>query len=438
MKNQPNVLFVVLDTVRRDRVSSYGYARETTPNFDAFADGAMLYADPVAQGSWSVPSHASLFTGKYPFEHGARTISPVLRGEATIAERLSGAGYHTVAVSPNEYVRPLLGFGRGFDEFHTPGHRSLPAPLANLAGRGVNYVSRTPTIRRPLEYLFNRFGGATSGESPRPDGSEVVDRVDAVLDDVTDPYFLFVNLTDAHLPRSPEPRFRDRFVDPGLSDVAVSPTERDHNFGGDVMDDRALRKLRQLYDADLRTADERLGDLLSVPRQHGALSDTLVAVVSDHGENLGEAGLIGHQHSVRDSVVSVPMAIQYPGQTRGRVVEEQVETRRLFHTILDATGVERYPEETLQSVGDSRPAFGEFYTPMLDVDRLSKDHTAVYDRDLLGRTLSFVRDGEYKLVRRPDRESLHTTPDGPESEVSVSRHQRSYEHLRGAVPAGAP
>ena len=103
METPPNVVCLVLDTVRADRVSAYGYDRETTPAFDAFAERATTFTDAVAQGSWSVPSHASVFTGRYPDDHGATMIAPILQDGPTFPELLSAAGYKTYAVSPNEY-----------------------------------------------------------------------------------------------------------------------------------------------------------------------------------------------------------------------------------------------------------------------------------------------------------------------------------------------
>ncbi|MFT4946279.1 MAG: arylsulfatase A-like enzyme, partial [Natronomonas sp.] len=140
--DRPNVIFVLLDTLRADRVSALGYDRETTPNFDAFADDATLFTDAVAQAPWSIPSHASLFTGKYPEEHGATITSPILSGERTLAERLSENGYETYAVSPNDYVRPATGFARGFDSYET-GSLTEPAVTADLLARPVNWFTST-------------------------------------------------------------------------------------------------------------------------------------------------------------------------------------------------------------------------------------------------------------------------------------------------------
>jgi len=426
----PDVVCIVLDTVRADRVSGYGYERETTPEFDAFADRATAYTDAVAQGAWSIPSHASVFTGRYPADHGATTIAPVLDAGPTLPELLSAAGYETYAVSPNEYVRPATGFARGFDVFETLSTVTEPSTTADLLGPAINWGASTATVRRPIERAFNavrEFGATTTGTEPPPaDG--LVDRVERLLDRADSPFFLFVNLFDAHLPRSPDPAHERRFVDDDFADISVVENERGHTFGDYEMDGRAQRKMSQLYDADLRTMDDRFGELLDALTGAGVRDDTLVAVFSDHGEHLGEFGRIGHQYSVFDSVVSVPLAIQFPDGGPGRV-DQQVELRRLFHTVLDETGVDVYPDRSLSSGTGDEVARGEFYTPLLDLEALLWEGTISYDRDLLGESLSFARDGETKLVRFDGEEWLFELPETDGSLLPVDAAPRRYDRL---------
>jgi len=412
--DRPNVAVIVLDTARRDRVSAYGYDRETTPNFDRFAADATLYADPVAQAPWSVPSHATLFTGRYPEDHGASTIRPIFDAPAPLPERLRRAGYETYAISTNEYVRPATGFARGFDEFHGPTANSpgasAAAGVSRLAARlGPLAESVTASgLRRPLEAAFN---AVNRRKRPTPvesaDDDWLLARAGSVLARASEPYFLFVNLTDAHLPRSPAPAARDRLVEAELRETPVIPTERAHALR-DGLPARELAAIDRLYDADLRTADARLGELL------GMIEDGLVIVVSDHGEHLGEFGLLGHQYSVFDPVVSVPLAISFPaGEPDRSRVDEQVEIRRLYHTVLDAAGVASFPEQSLASAtGDARTR-GSFASPMVDVERLLREGTFAYDRAHLGRRLSFVRKRSEgtKRIRYGDRAWLFDLPE---------------------------
>ena len=421
---RPNVVFVVLDTVRADRVSTLGYDRETTPNFDAFAEDATLYTDAVAQAPWSVPSHASLFTGTYPWEHGTTTVRPVFDAADPLPVRLARAGYETYAVSANEYVRPVTGFGRGFDEFVTPSRFTLPGTVATLARPVVHRVTNS-RIRRPVEWLFNR-GRRQAGKAVPDSGpvwEEQIDVVEDVLSRAELPYFLFVSLLDCHLPRSPAPTHWRTFVDRDLRDVPVVSNERAHLVSDRTLSDREWRAMDQLYDADLRTMDDRLGELLARLEDHDD-GETLVVLVSDHGEHLGEFDLLGHQYSVFDPVVSVPMAIRYPDGGPDRV-DHQVETRRVYHTILDETGLERFPEQSLASGAGDPVARGAFVSPMVDIEELLWEREFTYETDLLGEPLSFRRRDGQKLVRFDEREWLFDLPEredgGPERRATAAQ-----------------
>jgi arylsulfatase A-like enzyme len=436
METPPNVIYLVLDTVRADHVSGYGYDRETTPAFDAFAERATTFTDAVAQSPWSIPSHASLFTGRYPADHGATTTAPILQDGPTLPELLSAAGYETYAVSPNEYIRPATGFARGFDAFETLSTVTEPAVTADAVAPLANWVAGTPRVRTPIERLFNasRALDATTTDAAPPPTDGLVDQVETYLDRAATPFFLFVNLLDPHLPRSPDPAHEAAFVDDDLEDVAVVTNERAHTFGDHGMGSRATRKLRQLYDADLRTMDDRLDALLSALSSAGALENSLVAVFADHGEHLGEFGLVGHQYSVFDSVVSVPLALQFPDGGPDRV-DEQVELRRLYHTILDETGLDSFPERSLASgIGDDA-ARGAFYTPALDIEALIWDRTVRYDADLMGESLSFARDGDTKLVRFADEEWLFDLPECDDRSLPLDGAPEQRDRLSDRLDA---
>lgn len=409
--SRPNVIVIVLDTLRADRVSGFGYDRQTTPHFDAFLEDATVFTDAVTQSPWSIPSHASLFTGQYPHEHGATTITPILQERRYLPKLLAEAGYETYGISFNEYVRPLTGFGSGFDEFVSRSSTVEPAWCADALARVVNWGMSTPRVRRPVERAFTAIRTAASpvrGDEASECHSVVAHVADA-LARAQSPYFLFVNLMDAHLPRSPAPEYYDQFVDDDLEDVAVVANERTHTFG-EQMDGEALRKMSQLYDADVRTMDVTFGEVIGTLSRAGALDDSLVVCVSDHGEHLGEFGLVGHQYSVFDAVTSVPLAVQFPGGGPDRV-DAQVELRRVFHTVLDETGLESFPDRSLSSgVGDA-VARGEFFTPMLDLERLYRHGEPVYEPDLAGETLSFRRTDGSKRVRFGGKEWQFDVPE---------------------------
>lgn len=427
MTGRPNVIFVVLDTVRADRVSSLGYERETTPNLDAFAAEATTYTDAVAHAPWSVPSHASLFTGEYPTTHDATTAKPILTAGPTLPELLSKAGYETYAFSANEYVRPATGFGRGFDEFHTP-WPTEPSILADLLAPAVHSITSTPRLRRPIERVFNglRESDSVTSDLPSPVEDGLLETTADILGRTDEPFFFFANLIDAHLPRSPAPEHVEEFVDPSLLETPVVRNERAQTIGEAAMDEAGFRKLSQLYDADLRTMDDRFGALLERFREAGVLSDSLVVVVSDHGEHLGEFDLVGHQFSVFDSVVSVPLVIQFPGGGPDRI-DEQVETRRLFETVLDEAGVQAHDERSLASGAGDDIARGSYHSPMVDIEALLFEKRVRYDPSLLGEPLSFVRDSDAKLISFDGQEWLFDVPENGATSLTNARISETDE-----------
>jgi len=422
MSLPPDVVFVVLDTLRRDRVSCYGYERETTPNFDAFAAASTLFTDAVSQSPWSVPSHASMFTGAYPTDHGATTLRPIFAAEDTLPARLARAGYETYAASANWYVRPMTGFGGGFDEFHTLSTLTVPDGVSSALRPLVHAVTAS-RLRRPFERVFNasreRTPERTGFEGHTDDG--LLDAVEGVLDRADSPFFLFVNLLDCHLPRTPRRDHAETFVDDELHDLPVVANERAHIVRRQPMTDNERRKASQLYDADVRTTDERFGELLTLLDGF----EGLVVTVSDHGEHLGEFGLLGHQFSVFDPVVSVPLAIRFPDRGPA-VVDEQVETRRLFETVLDETGVASYPERSLASGAGDDTARGQFVSPMVDIERYLFDGEFEHDPSLLGETLSFERRGDEKLISFGDEQWLFELP---ESEPDAAQKTTGSDQL---------
>lgn len=386
----PNVVLLVLDTVRRDRVSAYGYERTTTPRFDRFARDNTLFTDAVTQSSWSIPAHASLLTGLYPEAHGATTVRPILQARQPLPAALSAAGYETYAVSPNEFVRPATGFGTGFDGFYTDAPVTVPEPIVRATDALLNRLTDS-RYRRPLERGFNQLKqrGSLCG-TVEPPSYGVASRVESIIEQSDEPFFLFANLPHAHLPRSPEPAYEKQFVNSGAPTADVVETGRTHTFGRQTMDSRALETMADLYDADLRTLDDRLSAVLDAVEGQTADRETLVVLVSDHGEHLGEHGLVGHHHSLLDPVVSVPLAIDFPGGGPD-VVESQVETRRVYHTIADAAGVTSFPEISLRQGREDTVARGSFHSPMLDMTRFLQDRTVAYDERYLGEPLTFSR-----------------------------------------------
>lgn len=318
----PDVLMVVLDTVRADHVGAYGYARGTTPIFDALAAEGGLFEDATTPATWSLPAHASLFTGRFVASHGAHAEHRRLGAEhATIAETFAAAGYDTRCFTANAWINDTLGLTRGFawsDEAWRSGE----------AGRTRLYAFR----------LLERFGlgandnGGAAVAANFEDWARSTPRSEG-------PTFVFVNFIEAHFPYHQVPEsFLNRFTrdDRGelrvLSDALVAA-----QFGGVAPDPAgAAEPATAMYDAGVAYADHLLGRLIEALRARGTLDRTVIVVLSDHGELLGERAGWGHGHTVREAEVRVPLLVRYPPTIgAGARSETPVSTAGVFATLTD-------------------------------------------------------------------------------------------------------
>ncbi|MFB6174340.1 MAG: sulfatase [Halobacteriales archaeon] len=404
-----NVVFVVMDTVRKDRLSVYGYDRETTPELERVAAESAVFEQAVAPAPWTLPVHASLFTGLYPGEHGATQEDPYLSGTTTLAESLSAAGHATACYSSNAWITPYTRLTAGFDAqdnfFEIMPGEFLSGPLAN-AWQRINDSPRLRSVADRLVELGNavheRFASGEGADSKTP---QVIDRTIEFID-AHEEYFAFINLMDAHLPYYPPAEYREQFA-PGVDPDDVCQNSKEYNAGARDIDGAEWEAIRGLYDAEIRHIDAELGRLFAWMREHDEWEDTLVVVCADHGELHGEHGLYGHEFCIYDPLVNVPLLVKHPDLGTGRR-GDQVELLDLYHTVLDHAGVEAGgkpldPGRSLLSpeyrdFEGAEHAFVEYYRPVVELQQLeSKAAAAGIDLDPESRFYSRMRAG-----RRPD------------------------------------
>lgn len=304
----PNVILICLDTVRRDRLGVYGYARGTSPNLDAFATEAVVFDQAIAPAPWTTPTHASVFTGYHPDVHRAGVLSAgyhLAQEWTTLAEVLRDTGRLTAAFTEGIAIRGAMGFAQGF-EVYSDG----PSPEAHVKERAP------VTFGNALAWL-EEFGHL--------------------------PHFLFVQTYEAHAPYGAPEVFARRFIRedlaldprPVLAEHAQTPEER--------------RRVSDLYDASIAYTDDQLGVFLDGVRALGLLDNTVVILFSDHGEEFWEHGAAGHLTHVYDEVIRVPLVVRMPGGAfAGTRVESQVDLTDLFATVLELA--ERVPPPDTDSL----------------------------------------------------------------------------------------
>jgi arylsulfatase A-like enzyme len=323
----PDVLFIVMDTTRAKSVSAYGYERQTTPRFDAIAGEGALYTEANSAATWSLPAHASLFTGHYPSSHEAHGETRALDDRLpTLAEAMVAQGYRALGFSANPYISDTYGLTRGFDWLDK-------AWISGEGGRQFSFVYR----------LIDRLGFAARDKG----GAQVVDNLrqwmgSRAADD--GPAFVFVNFLEAHFPFNQLPHeFLYAYTDAPASTLAdASQTAFGVQFGRQLTPEEFQRieaPIRDMYDGGIRYTDHLVGEVVDLWRERGTLDDTVVVILGDHGEMVGEHGSFGHVTSVYQPDLHVPLTVRYPAKIpAGTVVREPVSTVGVYATIMDLLG----------------------------------------------------------------------------------------------------
>ncbi len=384
--SSPNVLLIVLDTVRADRLSLYGYERSTTPMLERLAQRGIRFDEARATAPWTLPSHASMFTGRWPHEVGEKWVTPLRASFPTLAEYLGEHGYATAGFVANVvYCSQETGLARGFTHYEDyPLEKLAPLRTSGL----VEYIAGTiyqmiPALEirslRPLQISMHHwfgFGGRKTGASVR----RAFLRWLFARPETGRPFFAFLNLCDAHqeykLPPGAEPRFIRYLV---TADEIKQVYERWPFIDKMELPPPYLDFARDSYDECLAYLDDQLGLLFSALHNRGVLDHTLVVVTSDHGEGLGEHNLFDHGESLYRTEIRAPLVIAPPsGLDRPSVVRETVSLRDLPATIVDMLGfgagspfpgksLARFwrdsPSGNVDANGDADPVVSELIAP---------------------------------------------------------------------------
>jgi len=384
-RKQPDILLITLDTTRLDHLSCYGYKRKTSPNLDLLAEEGQRFENAIAVSSWTLPAHASLFTGLFPATHGARYseegeislnaaipdlgeeiygwfLTNRLPEEAlTLAEALRAAGYATGGIGAGPWLEPIFGLAQGFDFYDSD--------IRSVAGRRADRVNAlaVPFIRKNADR----------------------------------PFFLFLNYFDPHAPFEPPPAFTFKFFP--------------ENKTKDMADDPVLAEAFAIarYDAEIFYMDMQIGLIFDELKNLGLYKDTCIIVMGDHGEHFGEHGLSGHGYSLFEKAVRAPLIIKWPGGWKALSSnKEMCQQVDIMPTILQRLGVEL--PRTLEGapLGEvSHPVVCELYKSAGNIKKKG---------DRFDRHLKALYDGRYKLIRSSKQED----PDAGLFDLSVDPDEK--------------
>ena len=372
---RPHVLLISIDTLRADHLAAYGYSRETAPSLTRLAAEGARFANAYAQAPSTVPTHASLFTGRFPFQHGSYHVGlPVEASEVTLAEALRSAGYQTFAIASSVRFRGRTGFDQGYESYEVLD--------------GVEDGIRSALVTdRALAWL-TRAGDDT-------------------------PWFGFLHYFDPHNPYSPPDAYRTLWHE-GLSQPEPEQTTKyiffhrdaEHTVPPDVLD-----WMRALYDGEIRHLDvhlERLFDGLRRPRGR----PVLVVVTSDHGEEFKEHGGLAHAGGrLHEELLRVPLFVWWPGRVQaGLVIEAPAQTVDVMPTLLELAGVAAPPG----LVGESRAE------ALLGATTPAAEHTIVAEAGPNRWAVTAdLAAGRFKLVSNEGAQRLYDLGADPGGHIDV-------------------
>ncbi len=365
----PNLLFVVVDTLRADHLSLYGYGRKTSPNLDGLASQSLIFDRAISQSSWTMPAVASLLTGLYPPEHGVKDGQHLESQFRTISEILQESGFTTFGVSANPVVGRQEGFHQGFERF-------VHLPFATAGD--VNSIFQ-PFVEENRDLRW--FG--------------------------------YLHYIDPHDPYR-APGLAGRVFTEGRENRFSS--DRDFmklwdavNFGRGQMnfEESDLEYLRAAYDEEIRYWDSEFGALLDRLKTMGLLEDTVVIVTSDHGEEFLEHGKLKHGMQLYEESIWVPLIIWAPDMVKPGHREREVETLGIIHGALELMAVEGLDERS------SEP----WFSPAPQRQRPTFSHTthALLPDQKGRRVMASVRDAEWKFITYLDTDifELYNLRDDP-------------------------
>ena len=304
----PNVIIILIDALRPDRLGCYGNSRNTSPNIDAFAEDSVLFTQAISQATFTKTSIASLFTSLYPYQHGVYgdtvdgTTSDILgEGETTLAEVLLRDGFSTAAWVHNPHLRSNMGFSQGFIEYD-----DRPAGMENINKRFSRWISQVGNKHK---------------------------------------FFAYIHYLDLHDPYRPKPPYDTMY---GVYSDVYSGIDF-KNWGAYLaeirenkrrLDKKDVDQLLAYYDGQLTYIDSQVGLLLEYLKREGLYDNSLIIITADHGDGFMEHGFISHSYKPYDELLRVPLIIKFPhSEYGGKVVNSQVRLIDVMPTILDILGV---------------------------------------------------------------------------------------------------
>jgi arylsulfatase A-like enzyme len=310
------VVLVSVDTLRADHLGCYGYPSPTSPFVDSLARKGVVFEKAFAQTSWTLPSHMSILTSRYPHSHQVQTLRDALpESVMTLAEVLQNEGYFTSAFVSWVFVGKQFGFGQGFEQFE-----ELVPPRDRVDEGSRHTIKASDFVDRVLSWAPS---------------------------DPSQPFFLFLHLMDPHTHYAP-PIAHARLFDPELNQTDSGTYDSLKKFIKGLspeslsINEQELRRVAALYDGEIHYVDSQLKRLFRFLQSRGLLENTLVVFTSDHGEEFNDHGSMeGHGWTLYDEVIRIPLIMRFPeNQHGGKRVSSLVQSIDIAPTVLSYVGID--------------------------------------------------------------------------------------------------
>jgi len=380
--DRPNILLIVMDTVRADHLSLYGYYLNTTPYLKKMALESTVFNNAFAAAPWTLPSHASIFTGLYPSQHRTNAEHFWLDDKyRTLAEVLHDNGYQTVSFSNNDYVTSYHNMVQGFERTWYKGNwtNEIKMPDQSLGGSVVSLLNWLWEYFRTdiLAKIIKNPASIWDYPSAAVTNSAVSDWLNRGRDKDRS-FFMFINYMDAHFPYDPDDENAGLFLNKEELEMSYRlkirnpPVEYFLDMSKGGYSEKDIRIMNRLYDASIHYLDGEMEKLFNTFKKLGIYDRTLIIIASDHGEYLGSRNRLAHGLGLHEEVLHVPLIARYPGLFKAGVRYDTVVTHvDIPETILSFAKIEERPKEKPETQvlfdlkDDFRPnVFGESFFPL--------------------------------------------------------------------------
>jgi len=439
----PNIIFLVIDALRADHLGCYGYQRNTSPNIDKFSSSATVYSNAQSTAPWTLPSHASMFTGLYPQEHHIVTnkLPPAIKAWRDNYYKQNKNLEQTVAWRKKVKEALKRKFGETvFKDLLRNEIHPLPQEDMTIAEHLKDCGYQTAAFAANSGYLGKQYQldqGFETYEVQWGRAGEINEKIYNWLDtrDQKKPFFLFVNYMDTHVPYNdkPRPNFLNGKEIPKNSNKFMA--QFTPILGEKIMEKNFTQTVVDQYDLGIANMDAGIAKLFKRLKDNNIFNDSLIILTSDHGEYLGDHHLITHSKDVYQSVMWVPLIIKSPKQNNKRMVDKLISTVYIPGMIVDSTGWNK-PNPFRDTWRTDRSALASnYYTRVMGLLSPFASH--------FERVRKVVYRGNYKYIDSSDgNNELYDLKNSPKEQHNIIKEQPAIAEelkqiLRAKVERGA-